>query len=285
MEASGDCMRAVMRMSMCPVCQGLGEVKPCGHYCLNVFKGCLAYHADLGVEWDNYVGTFSTGLKTTLMPVSFDFLDRTARSLFFFFSFFFFDFSILHLFVCAMQMLWWKWPIDFWDLSTSNWLSIRSISKSLTPLWISRRTATRFLKRYTHIFRLCYLYFSDPPFFNSFQSLLLMHFHSHKWWFVARCGSLRLSAKLLFEYLFFFGCRKEGMRDKKDDSAFHNRLWLFSPREIQKTRGKKAKWMRTAYFWAKIEKSWQLPLGDIVVLMTSGNKKMEKETASCLSSV
>ena len=58
LEASGDCMRAVMRMSMCPVCQGLGEVKPCGHYCLNVFKGCLAYHADLGVEWDNYVGTF-----------------------------------------------------------------------------------------------------------------------------------------------------------------------------------------------------------------------------------
>nr|CAH0102266.1 unnamed protein product [Daphnia galeata] len=55
LEASGDCMRAVMRMSMCPVCQGLGEVKPCGHYCLNVFKGCLAYHADLGVEWDNYV--------------------------------------------------------------------------------------------------------------------------------------------------------------------------------------------------------------------------------------
>lgn len=55
MEASGDCMRAVMRMSMCPVCQGLDEVKPCGHYCLNVFKGCLAYHADLGVEWDNYV--------------------------------------------------------------------------------------------------------------------------------------------------------------------------------------------------------------------------------------
>ncbi|XP_046634978.1 glypican-6-like [Daphnia pulicaria] len=55
LEVSGDCMRAVMRMSMCPVCQGLGEVKPCGHYCLNVFKGCLAYHADLGVEWDNYV--------------------------------------------------------------------------------------------------------------------------------------------------------------------------------------------------------------------------------------
>jgi hypothetical protein len=26
------------------------------------------------------------------------------------------------------------------------------------------------------------------------------------------------------------------MRDEKDDSAFHNRLWLFSPREIQKTK-------------------------------------------------
>ena len=57
LEGSAECMRAVMRMSMCPLCQGLGEVKPCGHYCLNVFKGCLAYHADLGVEWDNYVGT------------------------------------------------------------------------------------------------------------------------------------------------------------------------------------------------------------------------------------
>lgn len=43
-------------MSACPICSGLGEVKPCSGYCLNVFKGCLAHHADLGAEWDNYVG-------------------------------------------------------------------------------------------------------------------------------------------------------------------------------------------------------------------------------------
>jgi len=48
-----------MRMSMCPVCSGLPELKPCRPFCLNVVKGCLAYHAELAVEWDNYIGTSS----------------------------------------------------------------------------------------------------------------------------------------------------------------------------------------------------------------------------------
>ena len=47
-----------MRLTGCPLCQGLSDVRPCPNFCLNVFKGCLAYHADLGLDWDNYIGIF-----------------------------------------------------------------------------------------------------------------------------------------------------------------------------------------------------------------------------------
>ena len=56
MDPSPECSRSVMRMSMCPICQGLTDVKPCSNLCLNVLKGCLAYHAELATEWDNYIG-------------------------------------------------------------------------------------------------------------------------------------------------------------------------------------------------------------------------------------
>jgi len=55
LNSSPECRAAVMRMSMCPVCSGLPELKPCRPFCLNVLKGCLAYHAELAIEWDNYI--------------------------------------------------------------------------------------------------------------------------------------------------------------------------------------------------------------------------------------
>ncbi|XP_048845169.1 glypican-1-like [Brienomyrus brachyistius] len=50
---SPECARAIMRLTYCPHCRGLGGVKPCTRYCRNVMKGCLANQADLDPEWTN----------------------------------------------------------------------------------------------------------------------------------------------------------------------------------------------------------------------------------------
>lgn len=54
---SSECNKAFARMTYCPHCQGLLDVKPCSNYCLNVMKGCLAYHAELDDEWIQYIDT------------------------------------------------------------------------------------------------------------------------------------------------------------------------------------------------------------------------------------
>ena len=42
-QPSNDCHLALMRMRVCPHCQGLPKnVKPCNSLCLNVMKGCLS---------------------------------------------------------------------------------------------------------------------------------------------------------------------------------------------------------------------------------------------------
>ena len=43
-------------MSNCPACQGLPEVRPCQGYCINVMKGCLAFHAELNESWGKFIG-------------------------------------------------------------------------------------------------------------------------------------------------------------------------------------------------------------------------------------
>ncbi|XP_042905110.1 glypican-6 [Parasteatoda tepidariorum] len=50
-----ECSRALMKMTYCPHCSGLPDVRPCSHYCLNVMRGCLAYHAEIHQEWNNYI--------------------------------------------------------------------------------------------------------------------------------------------------------------------------------------------------------------------------------------
>ena len=42
-------------MSNCPACQGLPEVRPCSGYCINVMKGCLAFHAELNESWGKFI--------------------------------------------------------------------------------------------------------------------------------------------------------------------------------------------------------------------------------------
>ncbi|XP_070537696.1 glypican-6-like [Ptychodera flava] len=50
-----ECSQALMKMSYCPHCKGLTTTKPCNNFCVNVMKGCLASHADLDTEWNNYI--------------------------------------------------------------------------------------------------------------------------------------------------------------------------------------------------------------------------------------
>ncbi|XP_043933206.1 glypican-2 [Protopterus annectens] len=50
-----DCLRAVMRMTYCPLCRGMPTLKSCNGFCRNVMKGCLANQADLDIEWNNFI--------------------------------------------------------------------------------------------------------------------------------------------------------------------------------------------------------------------------------------
>ena len=45
-------------MNSCPACEGYTDIKPCNNYCLNVMKGCLAYHIEIQTQWDEFVGKF-----------------------------------------------------------------------------------------------------------------------------------------------------------------------------------------------------------------------------------
>ncbi|XP_037636833.1 glypican-4 isoform X1 [Sebastes umbrosus] len=54
-SASPSCVRASMKMLYCPYCSGQVALKPCGNYCLNVLRGCLANQADLDTEWNNFL--------------------------------------------------------------------------------------------------------------------------------------------------------------------------------------------------------------------------------------
>lgn len=54
-QPSSSCHQAVMKMLFCPYCKGLTHVKPCNNFCMNVMKGCLAYHSELNHAWNNYI--------------------------------------------------------------------------------------------------------------------------------------------------------------------------------------------------------------------------------------
>jgi len=51
-----ECVKALTKMSSCPACQGLPEIQPCKGYCINVMKGCLAFHSELSESWNKFIG-------------------------------------------------------------------------------------------------------------------------------------------------------------------------------------------------------------------------------------
>ncbi|KAL6480915.1 hypothetical protein MHYP_G00089950 [Metynnis hypsauchen] len=52
---SPGCSKALTKMLYCPYCGGLPGLQPCGNYCQNVMKGCLANQADLDPEWNLFI--------------------------------------------------------------------------------------------------------------------------------------------------------------------------------------------------------------------------------------
>ncbi|XP_076847758.1 glypican-5b [Brachyhypopomus gauderio] len=50
-----ECGRALVRMQYCPHCRGLTLIQPCGGFCLNVMRGCLAGLTELQAPWSRYV--------------------------------------------------------------------------------------------------------------------------------------------------------------------------------------------------------------------------------------
>ncbi|XP_067948170.1 glypican-6-like [Watersipora subatra] len=54
-QPTASCVKATMKMNFCSHCRGLPSIKPCANYCLNVMKGCLAYHGELHMPWGQYI--------------------------------------------------------------------------------------------------------------------------------------------------------------------------------------------------------------------------------------
>ncbi|XP_077513793.1 glypican dally-like [Amblyomma americanum] len=52
---TANCSHALMKMSYCPHCHGLPNLKPCSSYCHSVMRGCLAHHMELDTEWGLFI--------------------------------------------------------------------------------------------------------------------------------------------------------------------------------------------------------------------------------------
>lgn len=49
-----ECVKSLVKMMYCSHCRGLTLIKPCGGYCLNVMRGCLACVSELDQPWRRY---------------------------------------------------------------------------------------------------------------------------------------------------------------------------------------------------------------------------------------
>uniref|UniRef100_A0A1B6FAD6 Glypican n=1 Tax=Cuerna arida TaxID=1464854 RepID=A0A1B6FAD6_9HEMI len=67
MPLTEDCSRALVKMSACPLCQGL-QGKTCYNYCSNVMKGCLAHHSELNNEWNSFVDAIDKVTERLIGP-------------------------------------------------------------------------------------------------------------------------------------------------------------------------------------------------------------------------
>ncbi|TSK17752.1 Glypican-6 [Bagarius yarrelli] len=72
-NVSPGCSKALTRMFYCPFCGGFVDLKPCGTYCQNVMKGCLANQADLDPEWNVFIDdrTRASGSNPAEMIIDF----------------------------------------------------------------------------------------------------------------------------------------------------------------------------------------------------------------------
>merc|ERR1719348_1853489 len=70
---------AVQKMSTCSACTGLPELQPCQGFCVNIMKGCLAYHYEIDDLWNKYIESLMSlserlagpfNVETTVEPIS-----------------------------------------------------------------------------------------------------------------------------------------------------------------------------------------------------------------------
>lgn len=78
-DPSPKCLNAVQKMSSCPACQGLPEVKPCTGYCVNIMKGCMAHHYEIDEMWAKFIESLASlserlvgpfNVEMTVEPIS-----------------------------------------------------------------------------------------------------------------------------------------------------------------------------------------------------------------------
>lgn len=55
MDFGTECSKALVKLTYCPHCRGVVSAKPCGPYCLNVIRGCLAQVAELDRPWADFI--------------------------------------------------------------------------------------------------------------------------------------------------------------------------------------------------------------------------------------
>ncbi|VVC43423.1 Glypican [Cinara cedri] len=68
MMPTQECLVGFTRMTQCPACKGLQNSKACNGYCLNVMKGCLAYHSQLDQDWNAFLDIMEKVKKRLLGP-------------------------------------------------------------------------------------------------------------------------------------------------------------------------------------------------------------------------
>ncbi|XP_025032617.1 glypican-6-like [Python bivittatus] len=72
LSPTGECRRAHMRLSYCPLCRGIPALKPCHGFCLNVMKGCLASITEVDPEWERFLDALTQLAERLTGPFNFE---------------------------------------------------------------------------------------------------------------------------------------------------------------------------------------------------------------------
>ncbi|XP_050431744.1 glypican-6-like [Adelges cooleyi] len=71
MMPTQECLLGFTRMTQCPACKDtefFQDSRACNGYCLNVMKGCLAYHSQLDQDWNAFLDIMEKVRKRLLGP-------------------------------------------------------------------------------------------------------------------------------------------------------------------------------------------------------------------------